>query len=97
MENELEDFKRVLDEVLELKKRKMQDYGNSWKIFGINGIYYQLGSKFIRLWNLREKDPTNEPLRDTLRDMLVYCAMGIQLLDSNCTEDSIDKLLKCMD
>ena len=39
MKNELKDFKRVLDEILELKRRKMNDYGNSWKIFGMNGVY----------------------------------------------------------
>ena len=94
MENELNDFKRVLDEILDLKTRKMHDYGNSWKIFGLNGIYYQIGSKFVRLWNLKGKDPKNEPLRDTLRDMAVYCIMGMQLSDANETEDNIDKLLK---
>lgn len=94
MKNEINDFKRVLGEVLELKIKKSHDYGRSWEIFGLNGIYYQIGSKFVRLWNLRGKDPKNEPLRDTLRDMIVYLIMGIQLIDSNKTEDSIDKLLK---
>ena len=92
---EIEQFIKVINEIVELKTKKSQDYGNSWRLFGLQGIYYQIGNKFFRLWNLftKKKDPQNESLRDTLRDMAVYCIMAVQLIDSKQTESMIDKVL----
>lgn len=87
--NELEQFESIMQEIVELKKKKMQDYGNSWKIFGLLGLIYQIMSKAIRIWNLRSKDPKNESLEDSFRDLVVYCVMAIQLIRNNETEPKI--------
>lgn len=91
---EIENFIKIINEVVELKKKKAKDYGSSWRMFGLDGIYVQIGSKFFRLWNLRNTNPKNEPIRDTLRDLVVYCIMAIQLIDENKTEAEIDKFVK---
>jgi len=88
---EIEGFIKIINEIIELKKNKAHDYGNSWRIFGLVGIYYQIGNKFFRLWNLKNKQPKNEALRDTLRDMAVYCIMAMQLIDSGETEPQIEE------
>ena len=95
MKNEIENFVKIVNEIVELKKKKASDYGNSWRIFGLVGIYYQIGNKFFRLWNLtqKNKDPKNESLRDTLRDMAVYCIMAMQLIDSGEKEPQINNWL----
>ena len=86
---ETKKFEDLLIEIRDIRINKSKDYGNSWKVFGIMGIIYQIGSKFIRIWNLRDKDPKNESLRDSFRDMSIYALMAIQLLDSNETESKI--------
>lgn len=93
MNQELKDFKKIALEIIALKTKKSKDYGNSWRIFGIDGIYYQIGNKFARLWKLKHKNPENESLIDTLKDLTIYTLMAIQLLESGQTEDKIEKLL----
>ena len=89
MIDEIQDFERVISEMVELKKKKSSDYRNSWRIFGFTGIVYQIASKFVRLWNLKDRIGTeaNEPIRDTLKDMANYCIMGVQILDRGQTKD----------
>ena len=93
--DEISGFLKIVNEIVDLKKKKATDYGNSWRIFGLVGIYYQIGNKFFRLWNLTSKEltPKNESLRDTLRDMAVYCIMAMQLIDSGEVEPQINKWL----
>lgn len=91
--NEIDNFIKIINEIVNLKKNKSKDYGNSWRLFGLEGLYIQIGSKFARLWNLKNKDPKNEPLRDTLRDMAVYCIMAMQLIDSEEIKPLIDEIL----
>lgn len=88
-EKEIEQFKSILKEIEVLRLNKSADYGNSWKVFGLRGIIYQIGSKFIRIWNLKDKDPKNESLRDSFRDGAVYNIMAMQLLDNDETEPKI--------
>ena len=88
-EKEVESFKNILKEIEGLRLNKSADYGNSWKIFGLMGIIYQIMSKAIRIWNLRNKDPKNESLRDSFRDIAVYGTMAMQLLDSGEIEPLI--------
>ena len=94
--DEIKGFEKILKEVLELKKKKAGDYGNCWRIFGVQGIYSEIGKKFSRLWLNKDKpkDKINfESIRDTAIDAIVYHAMLIQLLDENDIEDKILKLL----
>jgi len=88
-EDELKKFETILSELAEIKRNKSADYGNSWKVFGLMGVIYQIMSKSLRIWNLRNKDPKNEPLRDSFRDIAVYGIMAMQLIDSEETEPKI--------
>lgn len=90
-EEEGKAFLAIIESIKETRMRKSHDYGNSWKIFGLRGVLYQIASKFIRLWNLtiKGKEPKNEPIRDTLLDMANYAIMGVQLLDMGKIEDTL--------
>jgi len=95
IKKEIDGFVKICNEIIELKKKKANDYGNSWRAFGIKGLYYQLGRKFARIWlNKDNSNFKNESLRDSLIDNAVYSLMAIQLLDENDTEDKIDEILK---
>jgi len=93
--DELDGFKKVIDELVSLKERKSVDYENSWKALGIEGLNYQLARKFTRIWINRHKaELQNETLRDSYVDMAVYSIMAIQLMDEHQTDDQIEKILK---
>jgi len=94
-EQETKEFIALVDGIKELRLRKSADYGNSWKVWGLEGVVWQIRSKFIRMQNLlTTKDtPKNEPLRDTFLDMANYCIMAVQLIDSDQIEGDINKLL----
>ena len=97
MTEEINGFKKVIDEMVSLKEKKSGDYQESWKVLGIQGIFYQIARKFTRIWINKNKDPKEmnfESLRDSLMDNAVYSIMGIQLLDEGLTEDQVDKLLR---
>lgn len=89
-ELEIRQFKKIADSLVELKARKANDYGNSWRVFGLMGIVYQIGSKFIRIWNITNRGiaTRNEPLRDSFRDIAVYAIMAMQMLDDGFTGDA---------
>ncbi len=94
---EIDGFKKIVDEMIALKARKAGDYGNSWKCFGLPGLYAQIGRKFSRIWLNKDKKPeeiNNEMFRDSLMDMAVYCIMSMQLIDSGETEDMIISSLR---
>lgn len=96
MINELDGFKKILDEIYELKVRKAKNYGNTWRAFGLSGLFAELGRKFSRIWinkNSPESEIDFETLRDSLIDNAVYSIMAIQLMDEKDTEDKILKLL----
>ena len=93
---EIDGFKKIVDEMVALKIRKAGDYGNTWRIFGLSGLYSEIGRKFSRLWinkNRPKKEINNEMVRDTLIDLAVYSIMSIQLIDENDTEDKVLKEL----
>lgn len=94
-EEETKAFIELIDSIKELRLRKSADYGNSWKIWGLEGVVWQIKSKFIRMSNLLQtkKDPANEPLRDTFLDMANYCIMAVQLIDQKEVEGDMSKLL----
>ena len=90
---EVEHFEEIIKSLVELKKKKAGDYGNSWRVFGLMGIIYQIGSKFIRIWNIKNrsadlKDTNNEPLEDSFRDIANYAIMGMQLIETGQEEDA---------
>jgi len=88
-QREIEDFTRIAESLIDLKTRKANDYGNSWRVFGLMGIIYQVGSKFIRIWNIKQRgvETRNEPLRDSFRDIAIYSIMAMQLIEEGSTDD----------
>jgi hypothetical protein len=95
-EEEKKQFIGIIEHIKELRLRKSEDYGYSWKVYGIDGVVWQLKSKFIRMTNLMNKgsvQPANEPLVDTFRDIANYAIMAIQLIESGDVENKIDELL----
>ena len=96
MNKEMEEFRKIVQEMIDLKEKKAGDYGQTWKIFGLPGIYPLIAKKFARLWINKDKPAVNlnyESLRDTFIDMAVYSIMAVQLMDSGETEDKMSKLI----
>ena len=93
---ETEKFIEIINGIKDLRIRKSMDYGYSWKVWGLEGIVWQLKSKFIRMTNLlnSNKEPANESVVDTFRDIANYAIMAVQLIESGDTEDKINELLK---
>ena len=93
---EIDGFKKVCEEMIALKIRKAGVYGQTWRIFGLNGTYAEIGRKFSRIWINKSKQTSEidfETLRDSLIDLAVYSIMSIQLIDENDIEDKIYKIL----
>lgn len=89
MQKDNEAFKKITDSFVELRTRKGKDYGNSWRILGLMGIIFQVVHKSIRIWNLRNREPENEALRDSFMDIAVYSIMAMMLIDENSTDPLI--------
>lgn len=84
---EIETFKDILIECLELYKKKNNDYGNSFdKGCEVIGPAYAVGriyDKCNRLIELSKPDKiarVDESLEDTLKDMANYCIMYISYI-----------------
>lgn len=97
-EKEKQNFLDIIESVKQLRLRKSADYGTSWKIFGLEGVLYQIRSKFVRIMNLTDKNredaPANESLRDSFIDMANYAIMAVQLIDMNEVDDKFSELLR---
>lgn len=95
--NDLISFKKILIEIFDIRAKKSLDYGQSWRIWGINGIANQIRSKIVRIWNLESnnKEPINESLKDSYKDLAVYSLMGADLLsrDKNPDKKELKKLI----
>lgn len=62
-----------------LLRRKMEDYGHdNIRRFGKDGLIVRLHDKLARLENLGRKKvvPSNEPVLDTMNDIIGYCLIG---------------------
>lgn len=75
-------FKKIMIEIFDTRAKKSIDYGQSWKIGGLEGIANQMKNKMLRIWNIESKGiaPKNESLRDSYKDLAVYSLMGFDLL-----------------
>lgn len=86
---EVEHFKKILNEMADLKERKANDYGNSWKLGGLQGLLWQINSKVFRINNIikRGVETRNEPLKDSFKDLANYAVMAVQLLEMGDIDD----------
>lgn len=76
-------FKDVLLEAEELRWKKYQAYGNSYREFGLLGIAIKMNDKVSRINNLmKNKDKDyGKSIRDSAIDLLNYAAMFIMEYD----------------
>jgi len=74
--------KSIASELAELVIAKQKDYGKQNILeFGEHGILVRSNDKFARLKNLilNSKDPQNEPIDDTLKDIAGYAIVWLML------------------
>ena len=83
-------MQKLMTEDLILCQKKGADYSPeddclaNLKEFGLPGIVVRLSDKFARLKNLVQsgKQPQNESLRDTLRDIRIYSYLAEILMEN---------------
>ncbi len=73
----------IYDSLVNLRQSKGCDYGNSFRVMGINKLWAVVDGKMCRLANLTRKNnkPKHEPITDTYMDILVY--MGLVYICNN--------------
>lgn len=78
-------FVKVLTEASQLRWKKLNDYGASYREFGPLGVAVRMGDKMRRMEMLLQKGHVtrvkSESLRDTAVDLLNYSVMLVMLLD----------------
>ncbi len=77
------DVEDTWKECSELNINKHHDYGpNNMNKFGLIGILVRVNDKLERLINLtqKNKEPKNESIEDSLKDIANYCIIGLMLL-----------------
>jgi hypothetical protein len=77
-----EAFEAVLDEMLQTFIKKNKDYGKGNILdTGEIGILFRINDKVRRLQNLitKDKNPENESLEETWKDIAVYAVIAIIL------------------
>ena len=87
-------FCRVVWEAMRLRWRKLNDYGASYRNFGLLGVVVRLSDKMARIERLMKGNPSmvqDEKMRDTLLDIINYSAMGIMLLDEESPKKGKEK------
>ena len=80
----IEQLQKVQSEALELFKKKNNDYGDSFAVYGSIGVLVRLCDKIQRAQTITSKGinmVNSETIRDTLIDLHNYSAMAIMLMD----------------
>lgn len=74
----------AIEDQVKLLARKQHDYGHeNIQRFGQQGVLVRLWDKISRYENLTKRDETaNEPIVDTLMDMIGYCAIYVMILNN---------------
>ena len=85
------DVWRVYDEMAELMLQKHKDYGpkNISESPGgaMNGLRVRMHDKLARINNLIDKQPENESLEDSFKDMANYAIIGLLVLRGQWNND----------
>lgn len=82
--NRPEQLERVMQEGLDLFKKKNRDYGDSFADCGPVGVLVRMQDKIRRLQSITKSGITlvdTESLRDTLVDLMNYAGMAVMLMD----------------
>lgn len=75
----------TIEDQVALLSRKQHDYGHeNIQRFGLQGVLVRLWDKISRYENLTKHDwnVKNEPVQDTLIDMIGYCAIYVMILNN---------------
>lgn len=85
MMNPEESFRASFEASLQTYLKKNTDYGNAWQMLGARGVFVRWFDKNQRakqlLWHNQDPMVTDESLRDTIQDALLYNLMLLYLLD----------------
>ena len=69
----------------EIRKAKQADYGLTWREYGLDGVFFNIATKFGRLksllWRRNETQVKTESIWDTLIDLINYTFYAIFLLE----------------
>lgn len=102
-------FKKTLDDLYELFKKKNRDYGSAVfqrplfsKMTARDAVLIALSNKVQRVKTLSKKsgDAENEPLEDSIRDLANYCVIWLSLLEKErgkrvCAEETVEETPVC--
>jgi beta-glucosidase/6-phospho-beta-glucosidase/beta-galactosidase len=80
----VEQMKKIQADALDLFKRKNADYGDAFAKFGIIGVLMRIEDKIQRSLSITKNGVqmvNDETMKDTLRDLHNYAAMGLMLLE----------------
>lgn len=68
-----------------IRKKKQADYGLTWQEYGLDGVFFNIASKFGRLksliWHRKEAQVKDESVLDTLLDLVNYALYAIFLFE----------------
>lgn len=87
MERKARTFARLATEMVQLQKRKNEDYGNafgkSFARFGLVASAVRLSDKLSRFERLmlREAKVNDESIKDTLIDLAAYALMTVEAIE----------------
>ena len=89
-------FQVIAGEALEIFGKKNREYGNTIKATGVLGAVTEIVGVAGRLIRLVLVDNTNDVVntRDKLMDGLIYCAIGLMMLDDENYKGEEDYLKK---
>ena len=93
MERKARTFAQLATEMVQLQKRKNEDYGNAfWKSFvkfGMVAPAVRLNDKLARFERLmsREAKVNDESIKDTLIDLAAYALMTVEAIELQETGD----------
>ena len=84
---EIERFKNIQKECLQIFIKKNNDYGKSYETHGLIGILIRSQDKINRLSTITKNSYNvnieDETLKDTLLDLHNYSALALMLLESD--------------
>ncbi len=83
LEKNHEKFLKIIAEAAVLRRKKLQDYGLSYKEHGAFGLVIRLHDKMSRLLSLYKttKDANFESKRDNAVDIINYAVMLVMEID----------------
>jgi len=92
----MENYKKVIEELKKIYKKKNHDYGNSfhkiYKRFGLLSSIIRLSDKLERLETLLTKpSKVDESIRDTLIDLANYAILTIIEIDKEKKNNDTNK------